>query len=101
HRAGYAITVPARGASPTLPYLAPPGTLARLSTQLDGRTGATGGATRPPTEATVVNSGISTDISANLPASVQQAAQNQAAQPGAQLVALNPGTVQTNAQINT
>jgi hypothetical protein len=72
----------------------PPGQLAELLNQLDGRRGASGGARIVPTEQAVAASGVAQTISGNIAASVQQAqAQTQAA---GQPLAFNVASAQTN-----
>jgi len=65
-RPGFAITVAGPGASPSEPYRAPSPKLAELQSQLDGRTGGSGGTVQIPTNAIVANSGIDRIISGNL-----------------------------------
>ena len=81
-RPGFAITVSAPGASPSPPAPAPPGAINAVLVQVDGRSGASGGAAQAPTELTVTNaansSGVSNTISGDVTASVQSAVQNQA-----------------------
>jgi trimeric autotransporter adhesin len=72
-RPGFAVTVAGPGATPSAPFPVPPGQLAQLLSQLDGRRGASGGARTVPTEQTVAASGVSETISGNIAASVQQA----------------------------
>jgi len=81
-RPGFEVIVSGPGAAPTAPAPPPPGAAAALLTQLDGRSGGTGGATNIPTEVTVASSGIANTISNNVTASVQAA--NQAQPPGPQ-----------------
>ena len=76
-RPGFEVTLSGPGASPSDPAPAPPGAAANLLAQLDGRTGANGGAATVPTEVMVANSGIGNAISANLSASIQAAAKAQ------------------------
>jgi hypothetical protein len=66
-----------RGGLPAPAAPVPPGQLALLTQQLDGRTGGTGGAKTVPTDASVVSSGVSGTISGNLTSSVQQATATQ------------------------
>src|SRR5437763_6373350 len=73
-RPGFAVTVAGPGAIPSAPFAVPPGQLAQLLAQLDGRRGASGGARIVPTVQTVAASGVSETISGNVSASVQQAA---------------------------
>jgi trimeric autotransporter adhesin len=65
------------GGLPSPPALVPPGQLALFTQHLDGRSGGTGGASKVPTDASVVNSGVGGTISGNLTSSVQQAAATQ------------------------
>ena len=101
-RPGFAVTVAGPGAAPSAPFPAPPGQLAQLLNQLDGRPGATGGARIVPTDQAVVASGVAQTISGNIAASVQQArtqvqVQVQArAQTASQSAALNVASAQTN-----
>ncbi len=77
-RPGFEVTVSGGGSAPSSPSRVPPGQLRQFAQQLDGRTGATGGAKVVPTNAAVVASGVSQTISGNVAASEQQAAaQNQ------------------------
>jgi trimeric autotransporter adhesin len=76
-RSGFEVTVSGPGASPSEPAAAPPGAIAALVGQLDGRAGGNGGATTVPTEVTVADSGIANVISNNIAASIQAANQSQ------------------------
>ena len=49
-RPGFAVSVAGPGAAPSAPFPVPPGQLAQLLAQLDGRRGASGGARIIPTE---------------------------------------------------
>jgi hypothetical protein len=71
-RPGYETSV-SPGQPPTPPSAQPPGQLAQFLSQLDGRTGGTGGASTTPNETMVVNSGIGNVISGSVAASIQQA----------------------------
>src|SRR5437763_4251493 len=75
-RPGYAITVAGPGASPSEPHPVPPGELAELLGQLDGRPGANGGAAIIPTDPMVARSGLDQTVSGNLAASRRQAMQS-------------------------
>src|SRR5271167_389532 len=95
-RPGFEVTVSGPGASPSDPAPAPPGAVAALLAQLDGRAGGNGGAPTVPTEVTVATSGIANAISANVTASIQAAAhtqppaqQSQNVSPVVQLTQLN------------
>src|SRR5207302_1838172 len=74
-RPGYMVTISSRNTPPSEPRPAPPGATAALLSQLDGRSGGTGGAQRTPTDQTVVTSGIATTISGNVMANVLAATQ--------------------------
>jgi len=74
-RPGYMVTIANRNTPPSEPRPAPPGATAALLSQLDGRSGGTGGAQRTPTDQTVVSSGIATTISGNVVANVLAASQ--------------------------
>ncbi|HKS89740.1 MAG TPA: FecR domain-containing protein, partial [Stellaceae bacterium] len=77
-RPGFEISVGPDGQmSP--PHPVPPGLLAQLLQQLDGRPNGTGGLAVVPTGATVVNSGIGQVISGNISDSIIQSIQNSAA----------------------
>jgi trimeric autotransporter adhesin len=92
-RPGFEVTVDGRGAAPSAPKPTPPGELDQLLTQLDGRSGGTGGTSNIPTDQTVASSGVGQTISGNFNASVQQAtAQAQIGTP----TGLNPATTQTS-----
>src|SRR5215212_3758624 len=98
-RPGFAISIAGPGAVPSAPFPVPPGQLAQLVAQLDGRRGASGGARTIPTEQSVAASGVSETISGNVAASVQQAtAQTQVA---ATPTAVNPATAQTQTNVQT
>src|SRR5437763_11033648 len=98
-RPGFAVSIAGPGAAPSAPFPVPPGQLAQLLAQLDGRPGASGGARVVPTEQAVAASGISETISGNITASVQQAAtQTQAATTP---TGVNPATVQTQTNVQT
>ena len=96
-RPGFAVTIAGPGASPSAPFPVPPGQLAQLVSQLDGRRGATGGARTVPTEQAVAASGVEQTISRNIAASVQQAAAQ--TQAGATPATVNPATVQTQTSV--
>jgi hypothetical protein len=98
-RPGYSSTTKAGGA-PSSPAPAPAGQLAALTQQLDGRAGASGGATTVPTDAAVVSSGVSGTISGSFSASVQQAQQNRVGTQFALQGAVNTGSA-TNSQLNS
>jgi len=97
-RPGFAITVAGPGASPSEPYRAPSPKLAELQSQLDGRTGGSGGTVQIPTNAIVANSGIDRIISGNLALSNATAA---AANPKPEPTTLNPANLQTTLSVNT
>jgi hypothetical protein len=93
-RPGFAVSIAGPGAAPSAPFPVPPGQLAQLLAQLDGRPGASGGARTVPTDQTVVSSGVAQTISGNIAASVQQATtQTQVASTPA---AFNVASAQTN-----
>ena len=96
---GFSVSVAGPGASPTPPAPAPPGRLAALLTQMDGRPGANGGATTVPTDASVTSSGVSSTISGNVAASVQATTASQPATP--QATPVNVSSAQSNLQVNT
>lgn len=98
-RPGYVITVSGPGASPSAPYLAPPGALARLTAGLDGRTGGTGGAGRAPSDATIRASGIGRTLSDNVDATLLAAAQSRP--PLIQPSLINPTDLATIFRLNT
>ena len=98
-RPGYEVSVPARGAAPTSPAPAPPGRLASLFSQMDGRVGGHGGAPSVPTDATVASSAVPSTISGNVAASVQAASTNAAPAPRAQPVYVS--NTQSNLQLST
>src|SRR5438067_5842235 len=93
-RPGFAVSIAGPGATPSAPFPVPPGQLAQLLAQLDGRPGASGGARNVPTEQAVAASGVSETISGNISASVQQAAAQ--AQTATQPAGFNVATAQTN-----
>ncbi len=70
-RPGFQVTVAGRGAAPSTPSPAPPGTAAALLAQLDGRPGGNGGARTIPTDAAVANSGIAAAVSSTAPVGIQ------------------------------
>jgi hypothetical protein len=74
-RPGFGVSV-IRGQTPSAPAVVPPAKVAATLAQLSGRNGATGGSSKPPTEASVAQSGISNTVSGDVAASVQQATQN-------------------------
>src|SRR5262249_40713273 len=98
-RPGLAVTVAGPGAPPSAPFPVPPGQLAALLAQLDGRRGGTGGARVPPTNQAVAASGVDQTISGNITASIQQA-QTQV-QTATAPATVNPATVQTNTNVQT
>jgi trimeric autotransporter adhesin len=59
-RPGFQSIVSGPGASPSAPAPAPPGTSAAVLAQVNGRSGATGGATTVPTNAMAENTGVAT-----------------------------------------
>jgi trimeric autotransporter adhesin len=96
-RPGFAVSIAGPGAAPSAPFPVPPGQLAQLLAQLDGRPGASGGSRTVPTEEAVASSGVSQTISGNINASVQQAtAQTQVATAP---TLINPATVQTQTSV--
>ncbi|HZK88838.1 MAG TPA: FecR domain-containing protein, partial [Stellaceae bacterium] len=97
-RPGFAVSVAGPGQPPSPPAPAPPNAVRTALAQFNGKSGATGGSSHPPTDATVAASGIGNDISGNLAASIQQAAQN--ASRGA-VPSVNIGTLQANLNVNT
>src|ERR1051325_5383494 len=96
-RPGFAVSIAGPGAAPSAPFPVPPGQLAQLLAQLDGRPGASGGARIIPPEQAVAASGVSQTISGNIAASVQQA-QTQT-QVATTPTAVNPATVQTQTSV--
>jgi trimeric autotransporter adhesin len=74
-RPGFAVDIDPTGIVSS-PHIAPPGETVGILTQLDGRAGGTGGATKVPTNATVANSGVPNVVSNAVAASVQAAIQN-------------------------
>lgn len=72
-RPGFQVIVAGIGAAPSAPLPVPPARLAQLVQALDGRGGASGGATVIPSDATVAQSGIAQTVSGDFNASVQQA----------------------------
>ncbi len=92
-RPGFEVTVSRPGASPSDPAPAPPGAAATMLAQLDGRTGANGGAATVPTEVMVVQSGLANVISSNLNASIRAAQNSQPLAP--QPDSINPVVTQT------
>jgi hypothetical protein len=99
YQPGFSVSVAGPGAAPTPPTPSPPGRVAALLTQMDGRVGANGGATTVPTDASVTSSGVSSTISGNVAASVRSATTYQPASP--QPTQVNVNTVQSNLQVNT
>jgi hypothetical protein len=79
-RPGYSVTVASRTTPPSQPAPAPPGATAAMLSQLDGRSGGSGGARQTPTEQTVVSSGIGSTVSGNVMANVLAATQAAAQQ---------------------
>jgi hypothetical protein len=73
YRPGFAVDIDHPGACPDTPHPAPPGTTASILTQLDGRSGASGGAKTVPTDALIAASPVPNTISNNVTVSVQQA----------------------------
>ena len=102
-RPGYMVTISSRNTPPSEPRPAPPGAMAALLGQLDGRSGGTGGAQQTPTDQTVVSSGIATTISGNVMANVltatQAAAQQQPTR--SQPPTTNVSTVQTSGNVQS
>jgi hypothetical protein len=102
-RPGYMVTISGRNTPPTEPRPAPPGATAALLSQLDGRSGGTGGAQRTPTDQTVVSSGIASTISGNVVANVMAATQAASQQRPTQLrpPATNVAAVQTSTNVQS
>lgn len=98
-RPGFVITVAGPGASPSAPYRAPPGALARLLAELDGRAGGAGGASRPPSDASILASGIDKTLSGDVATSRRAAAQSRS--PLIPLDLINPADLPTIFRINT
>src|SRR5271165_886503 len=96
-RPGFEVTVSGPGASPSDPAPAPPGAVAALLAQLDGRPGGNGGATTILTEVTVASSGIATTISNNFTVSVEAASQTQPS--GSQPPSVSSAVQQAQSQI--
>ena len=96
-RDSYGVNVASPTSQPSKPAFAGD-KLAGILDQFSGHAGATGGAKKPPTDASVVDAGIPAAISSNVGASVQQAQQ---ALPQQQLQAVNPSTVQSSAQLSS
>lgn len=98
-RESYGSTVASPTSQPSKPAFAGD-KLAGILDQFSGRSGATGGAKKPPTDASVVDAGIPAAISDNVAASVQQAQQFlQQQQPPPPLI--NPSTIQSSVQISS
>jgi hypothetical protein len=102
-RPGYMVTISGRNTPPSEPRPAPPGATAALLSQLDGRSGGTGGAQRTPSDQTVVSSGIASTISGNVVANVLAANQAAAQQRPTQLKppATNVAAVQTSTNVQS
>jgi hypothetical protein len=102
-RPGYMVTVASRSMPPSEPRPAPPGATAALLSQLDGRSGGTGGAQRTPTDQTVVSSGIASTISGNVVANVLAASQASAQQQPtrSQPPATNASAIQTSSNVQS
>lgn len=96
---GWSVTVNGPGTSPSKPGLASSSNVAALLGQLSGRTGSSGGSSKPPTDSSVAGSGISKVISGDVTASTQQATNN--TPPPSRPPVINVGAVQSNFQINT
>jgi hypothetical protein len=75
-RPGFSVTVAGRGAPPSSPAPAPPNSVSATLGQFNGKNGASGGSSNPPTDASIANSNIPAVVSGNVLASVQQATQN-------------------------
>lgn len=76
YRPGFEVGLSGPGACPDSPHPAPPGAVAAVLGNLDGRTGGHGGATTVPTNATVAASAVPNTVSNNVQVSVQQATNN-------------------------
>jgi hypothetical protein len=98
-RPGFAVSVAGPGAAPSSPAPAPPNAVAATLAQLSGQNGLTAGSSNPPTDASVVNSGIGNVVSGNIAASVQQAAQNTPLP--TQPPAVSVTTLQSSQNVNT
>ena len=98
-RESWGVTVASPTSQPSKPAFAGD-KLAGILDQFSGRSGATGGSKKPPTDASVVDAGIPAAISDNVGANVQQAQQFlQQQQPPPPLV--NPSTIQSSVQISS
>ena len=75
-RPGFSVTVSRPGAAPSAPAPAPPNSVSATLNQFNAQSGANGGSSNPPTEATVASSGIANVVSGNIAVSIQQATQN-------------------------
>jgi hypothetical protein len=102
-RPGYMVTITGRSTPPSEPRPAPPGATAALLSQLDGRSGGTGGAQQTPTDQTVVSSGIATTISGNVVANVVAATQAAGQQQPARSVppVTNAASLQTSSNVQS
>jgi len=102
-RPGYMVTMSSRSTPPSEPRPAPPGATAALLSQLDGRSGGTGGAKQTPTDQTVVSSGIATTISGNVVANVLAATQATAQQQPTRSVppTTNAASLQTSSNVQS
>lgn len=95
---GWFITVKGKGAAPSKAAPATEVQIADLLNQLVGRVGATGGASKPPTELLFTSSSVPGVISGNFPASTQQASQN--SPPKTQLKVIDIGGLITQFELN-
>ncbi|MBV9553805.1 MAG: FecR domain-containing protein [Alphaproteobacteria bacterium] len=98
-RPGFAVHIDGPGAAPSSPSPAPADAVAATLAQFNGKSGATGGSSTPPTDANVAASGIGNTISGNVTASAQQAAQN--TPPATQARGIDVGAIQTTLRVNT
>lgn len=76
YRPGFEVSISGPGGCPDSPHLAPPGAMADILLNLDGRNGSHGGATTVPTNATIAASSVPNTISNNVTGSLQQATNN-------------------------
>jgi hypothetical protein len=82
---GFAISIPCAGASPSTPFLVPPGTTGSLLRALNGTPGRNGGAEVTLTAANLAQSGVENTISGDFATSVGQAV-NQTSSPTTQTI---------------
>ena len=99
YRPGFATDITSAGIIRP-PYQVPPGAMAGVLSQLDGRAGSHGGATTVPTNATVASSGVPNTISNALQISLDQATSNAGPVTTPPTPTVSPPQVQTQ-QIQT